>query len=978
MKKTVFLVLVWVSCVLVSACADGGGSQNNNAFNVNNLNNTNNANNANNASQPAIYSVAPSRGPLAGGTEVTIYGNRFTEDAAVTIGGVDAGAVNRISASALSVRTPAGSAPGPVAVTVSQTGGEATLANGFTYEDTTAVDLSWCVFHAPGATTTLANAATESLYGRVFADGVTTGTGRGAGITAQVGFGTTGTDPSTDPSWNWVQANFHRDVDDGVNDEYYASLTPTETGTFDMAFRFNGGGNWIYCDLDGSDNGYAPDRAAELTVTEPTDPMPDWCTLQFPSIINGSVDAPVGPIFGRVFKAGVTVGPGAGAGLIGELGYGPLDSHPGTDPGWQWVRAAYHTDVDQHNNDEYQANLTITQPGNYAYAYRFSLQAGPWLYCDLNGSGDGYSAAFSGKATVDGTSVETDIDWCNLQYPHETSTVINTPTTLLFGRVFIDGVTNGVGAGQGVRGQVGYGPTGSDPATSTAWTWSDAAYNTDADGAVPGDRANDEYMTTLTVSVAGDYDLAYRFSRDGGTTWHACDKDGSTNGYSAAQAGLLHVTSAPVQAVDWCVFQHPTAQQNLVAGVPSTNLYGRVYVSGVTDGPGQGAGVLAQFGYGPDGTAPTGGGWTWTPGAYFTSVDGLLPGGLANDEYTGTVTIPAAGDYQLAVRFSRDGGTSWTVCDQDGSGNGLQQALLTEANVTAAQAFSVVSVNPTWGPVAGGQTLTLTGTGFASGMTVTVGGVACTGVSVTNTTTATCQTGVATAVGRGTVTATLAADNASLTDGYFYAPYMTPLLNGLLPEWTSVYRVAQNAVATDWGASDVLTALYFAYDDTTLYLAIDGGCGVGNAVLLYLDTDYGAGTGVRLGSALTDNSGELDNAISGGFNVTDATFGAEWAVGTKSMTVKTLGSYADLAGLRNIVMNASNFPWYDQEQVAIGTQIIEIAIPFSVLGITTGTRQLAVFGLISDWSGLSYSNQSFPAGMTANTIANPIPITIVR
>jgi len=980
MKNSVqILILMGTVAALMIAC-DDSGNKNTNAFNLNNQNNLNNINNLNNNTQPAIFSVAPARGPLTGGTEITIYGNRFAEDAAVTIGGVSAGAVNRISASALSVHTPAGNATGPADVRVSQTGGEATLVGGFIYEDSQATDVSWCVFQFPTATSTVANSATEPLFGRVFAEGVTTLTGRGEGITAQVGYGTAGSDPSTDPSWIWVQANYHMDSDDGANDEYFTSLTPTTPGTFDMAFRFSGGGDWIYCDTDGSDNGYAPDRSAELTVTEATDPMPDWCTLQFPAKLEGQAGVTLGPVFGRVFKAGVTVGPGAGSALVGELGFGPVGSHPGTDPGWQWVLASYNTDVDQHNNDEYQANLTFVQPGEYAYAYRFSYQDGPWLYCDLNGSSDGYGADFAGLATVDGTATETAIDWCTLQYPLETNSLIDEPTTLLFGRVFIDGITNGTGAGQGILGQVGYGPTASDPATSGDWTWVDAAYNIDADGPVIGDRANDEYMAKLTVSVAGDYAFAYRFSRDGGTTWHACDGDGSINGYDPAEAGLLHVTEAPVQTVDWCVFQYPTAAQNLIAGVASDTLYGRVYVSGVTDGAGQGTGVTAQFGYGPAGTDPAnaGAGWSWTSGTYHVSVDGLMPGGLANDEYSGAVTINTAGQYALAVRFSRDAGASWTVCDTDGSENGVQPNLLTAANVTSGTSFQLVSINPTWGPVAGNQTVTLTGTGFATGMTVSIGGSTCGNVQVIGPTSATCVTTARATVGPSTVAAALNTDNVSLTDAYYYAPYMTPTLNGDLAEWTAVYSLGTNAVVTDWGATDELNGLFFAYDDARLYLAFDGGSALGNAVILYLDTDYGAGTGVRTGSSLSDNSGELDNAVSGAFSIGDAQFGAEWAVGTKSMTVKTLGSYNDMSGLRNIAIDSSDFAWYDQEEIAVGTQIIEIAIPFNVLGISTGTSQLAVFALISDWSGQSYCNQSLPSGIAAGVLSNVIPITIVK
>ncbi|MDZ7896237.1 MAG: hypothetical protein U5M50_15490, partial [Sphingobium sp.] len=48
---------------------------------------------------------------------------------------------------------------------------------------------------------------------------------------------------------------------------------------------------------------------------------------------------------------------------------------------------------------------------------------------------------------------------------------------------------------------------------------------------------NDSYQGTLDVPAPGSYDLAYRFSRDGGSTWLYCDRDagegsdGSENGY---------------------------------------------------------------------------------------------------------------------------------------------------------------------------------------------------------------------------------------------------------------------------------------------------------------------------------------------------------------------------------------------------------------------------------------------------------------
>jgi hypothetical protein len=52
----------------------------------------------------------------------------------------------------------------------------------------------------------------------------------------------------------------------------------------------------------------------------------------------------------------------------------------------------------------------------------------------------------------------------------------------------------------------------------------------------------------------------------------------------------------------------------------------------------------------------------------------------------------------------------------------------------------VSAVNPTSGPTAGGTSLTITGTNFAAGATVTVGGTAATGVIVNNSTTITATT----------------------------------------------------------------------------------------------------------------------------------------------------------------------------------------------------------------------------------------------
>src|SRR6185369_8423406 len=68
-------------------------------------------------------------------------------------------------------------------------------------------------------------------------------------------------------AWQWVDAAFNTDA--GNNDEFYASLLPESTGTFDYAYRYSvtAGRDWVYADLDGIGNGYSAGQAGSLVVT---------------------------------------------------------------------------------------------------------------------------------------------------------------------------------------------------------------------------------------------------------------------------------------------------------------------------------------------------------------------------------------------------------------------------------------------------------------------------------------------------------------------------------------------------------------------------------------------------------------------------------------------------------------------------------------------------------------------------------------
>ena len=132
-------------------------------------------------------------------------------------------------------------------------------------------------------------------------------------------------------------------------------------------------------------------------------PAIGWCALQWPQSTTTSSGAPSELIFGRVYQAGVTEPAGPPPGIGAQIGYGPLDSDPRTTPGWRWVVATWNPSCpDCGNDDEFMESLTVTIPGQYSYAVRFSEDGGyHFTFCDLPpGTDDGFSSAELGTLTV--------------------------------------------------------------------------------------------------------------------------------------------------------------------------------------------------------------------------------------------------------------------------------------------------------------------------------------------------------------------------------------------------------------------------------------------------------------------------------------------------------------------------------------------------------------------------------------------------
>jgi uncharacterized protein (TIGR02145 family) len=124
------------------------------------------------------------------------------------------------------------------------------------------------------------------------------------------------------------------------------------------------------------------------------------------------------------------------------------------------------------------------------------------------------------------------------------------------------------------------------------------------------------------------------------------------------------------------------------------------------------------------------------------------PAVICNGEST---TLTAKADY--GVQYCLDGsswGTSTTFSMSPPSNAsytlhaktaaGCTASVTDAATVTVNPVPAITAVSPTYGEPAGGAPLTITGTNFMAGATVTIGGTACTGVTVNSSTEITCIT----------------------------------------------------------------------------------------------------------------------------------------------------------------------------------------------------------------------------------------------
>lgn len=388
-------------------------------------------------------------------------------------------------------------------------------------------------------------------------------------------------------------------------------------------------------------------------------------------------------------------------------------------------------------------------------------------------------------------------------------------------------------------------------------------------------------------------------------------------------------------------------------------LYAEAWEPGVTAGDGAGPGLQVQAGYGAPTADPEL--WQWADAEYHGESGD-------NDVWKAELTSAVAGDFRYTFRFSLDG-ENWVLADTGGSLDGFD--LLETGNWSVVEAGDgpiILQVDPKFGSVVGGTSVTVVGAGFDETLTLMLGGttqVEPSGVSANQFTFLTPPH----APGPVSFEVTVGGESSAMSEAFEYVLKNTPTVDGSLEEWDDLFLVAENGVVSDWDpALNSLEKLYVAYDAGSLYIAVKGVVEETNYILGYLDVDFGLSTGEAGMTMLSDNagSGDLDDALSNVVSVTVPGFGAEYAFGTRGMESYFMGAdlaFAEFVGWRKL-FPTDDLPWLPGSVISTENSL-EASIPLSSIcpnGLPEGGKQMAVVVKISNgYGGLDgVCNQTLP------------------
>ena len=313
-------------------------------------------------------------------------------------------------------------------------------------------------------------------------------------------------------------------------------------------------------------------------------------------------------------------------------------------------------------------------------------------------------------------------------------------------------------------------------------------------------------------------------------------------------------------------------------------------------------------------TGSTAGGTSVTvTGTSFASGTTLTIGGVAatSVSITNSTTLTANTPAYVSGSLTKD-----VVVD-----NGAGSATLTNGFTYTAVAPTLTSINPTSGTTAGSTSFTLSGSGFVPGTTVTIGGVAATSISITNSTT---LTGNTPAYASGSLAKDVVVNNgagtATLSNGFTYTA-SAPTVSSITPSTgstaggtsvtisgtqfvpgTTVTIGGVAATSVSVTNSTTLTATTPAYVSGSLTKDVVVNNGVSSATL---SNGFTYSASAPTVSSITPNSGTAAGGTSVTVNGTNFAPGTTVTIGGVSATGISVSNSTTLAAITPAYVSGS-------------------------------------------------------------------------
>ncbi len=813
---------------------------------------------------PTVTGISPTSGPTAGGTAVQITGSGFITGSTVKIGTVAATGVVVNSTTSISAVTPAGTA-GAADVVVTNTNGTGTLTGGFTYLAPPSAPTVTGISPTSGPT---AGGTAVQISGTGFIAGstVTIGGASATGVVVNSATSISAVTPAgTAGAANVVVTNTNGTGTFSGGFVYVAPIPPTVTG-ISPASGPTGGGTAVQI----SGTGFITGSTVTIGGASATG-----------VVVNSATSISAVTPAGTAGAADVVVTNTNGTGTL--------------TGGFTYV-ASGGTLFSDDFNDGNANGWTISPLGNAA---GWSVVGGVYTY-----NGGGHTQSYTGDATWADYTIQADI---------ELSSLSNWPGGIR-GRVNPD-----TGAGYAVWLY---------PANGQIVLWRATGWNIDSPGLTQlgtagGIAFDTSNFHTVRITFAGSTITVYY---DGALVITAADAtyssgliDLDVSNQPVSFDNVTVISGSPLPPAPTVTGISPTSGPTaggtavqisgtgFIAG--STVKIGTVAATGVVVNsttsisavtPAGTAGAADVVVTNTNGTGTLTGGFTYLAPPSAPTVSSISPasgptGGGTAVQITGsgfitgsTVTIGGASATGVVVNSA----TSISAVTPAGTA-GAANVVVTNTNGTGTltggftylappSAPTVSSISPASGPTGGGTAVQITGSGFITGSTVTIGGASATGVVVNSATSISAVTPAGTA-GAANVAVTNTNGSGILTGGFTYSANSSTAVKAL-DSWKNLYSASPNNAR----ASNLNAGSFAVGSGSQRLLLVSVIMEIGTAANPTISAKYGGTTLTQIG--ITANTQR--EIVWVGY-LKDAQIGS----GSKALTISYSGASGNVSAL---------------------------------------------------------------------------------